>query len=285
MTASGGVVKARLILDNSDFNKTGKQSIDGLKSSFQGVDSEVARVSKSIQQLKKLLQDTQKTFEGLGKGGKGIPQLGGGFDNTNKQLSRQKQLINEVQSSFGGLGKVDSYLTRITKGVQSTNTELSRQKQLIQEATSFAGSNRGYAPLFNNMQSGWTRVTGAANTAGGAIKNVGSRLSEAANSMSMFSMGLASVMGTLGTQQIYNATVGKANMVMGMQEYWKTSYGATNADIYQKAIEDMATQHYQQRATSTTALQRLINTFPIGTDPKKITSLLPIVGAYKNYAQ
>ena len=99
----------------------------------------------------------------------------------------------------------------------------------------------------------------------------------------MFSASLATMIGTVGTQQVYDATVGKANSYLGMIKYWNTVYGSTASQNYQNTVNSMYTQHYQAKSDTTRTLQLLANTMPSGTDSSSIASLTPIVAAYKNF--
>ncbi|MCE7700116.1 MAG: hypothetical protein K8E24_015250, partial [Methanobacterium paludis] len=225
---------------------------------------------------------TEKSTSSLGsKLGSGLGI--NGIQKTTSSVQSLSSRVQEAESFASALGsKFNAGLG--VSGIQKTSSSVQSLSSRVQEAGSFAtalGSNMNKSSSI--MSGGWTKVTGAANTAGSAIKNIGSRLAESANSMSMFSASLATMIGTMGTQQVYDATVGKANSYLGMIQYWNTVYGSSASQNYQNTVNSMYTQHYQAKSDTTRTLQLLSNTMPIGTDSSSIASLTPIVAAYKNF--
>lgn len=322
MTASGGMVKAQLFLDVSNFSKSWKTviksietpikapvGITNLQKSMADTEKKALNLSKTIQTtFSHLLKtpviirpDQTREFEKLTgityRSAAGFKNLITQMDAAGKkaldlnkriaQLEKAKvpnfaalsKSLRDAAAASGGLEKVSSIMKHIQTSTSGANTELSKQKRLINEAqSSFAGTGRTFLPA---QVTQWNRITGAANKAGNAIKGVGSRLSEAAASMSNFSAGLMGIMGTFGTQQFYNMTIGTANTYEGYRKYWQTTYGTETANMFDQTVKNMADKYYVPYSASAGAIQKIGGQSKL--KPEQISQLTPYVMAYMNY--
>lgn len=313
MVANAGTVKAKLILDSSEFSSQWKKILSGFNTNvnpkgFTQIQQSIRSSTNELENFLRILNTAESHANALGNTfsraasnikaafsritpgdamGQGIAALSrqmGGLNQTAASVARNiRQEWASLASAARSAGQSAKNAFPLEYIYQQEKAMAQLRRQVVEAAGSFAASGRSFTPLAGTMVTGWGRVSNAASTAGSKIKGIGSSLSSAANEMNMFSASITAMLGTLGTTQLYNATVGKANAYTGMIQYWNTVYGSGASQTYQNAINSMYTQHYQAKSTSARTLQLLANTLPQGTNASDISSLLPVVAAYRNF--
>jgi hypothetical protein len=227
----------------------------GIGNMFRQMDKEVAKFNKRLQETRQSATRATGAFKGM------------------------KDRLREAASAFNGLNHGKQVLDNISKSGKQAEHQLSAMKKRILEAqSSFAGTGRTFLPA---QVTHWQRIQGAANKAGTAIRNVGSRIREAASNMSTFSAGLTGMLGAFGTQEFYNMTVGTANVYEGYRKYWNTVYGSQTAGMFDNTVQMMADKYYVPYSTSARTIQQLGGQSDLS--PTQIAELTPYVAAYKNF--
>ena len=284
MSALGGSIEALLKLDISDFEAKSKQAItqaQDLQKEMNFNNTGIQKATGAVSALNSGMVETEGSTSKLnselasGRGVSGIQKTAGSVQTLSSRIVEAESFATALGTKFSsGLG---------VSGIQRASGSVQTFSSRLVEAEGFAtalGSNMERSSSV--MSGGWTKVTGAVNTAGGAIKSLGSRLSEAASSMSTFSASLAAMVGTMGAADLYQATVTKANAYSGLQGYWGKVYGSGTQSTYEAAVENMANNYYTPRSSSTKTLQLLTNTIS-GESSSQIAGLLPYVTAYTNF--
>jgi hypothetical protein len=166
---------------------------------------------------------------------------------------------------------------------RSSVAQAAFNRQIIEAGSSFAGTGRSFLAAQTAMTGKWGIVNNAATKVRNTVGSIGTKISNATQALDNFGTGLLGIVGIMGSQQIYDFTVGVANTFQGYEQFWAKAYGEQTAQLYSQTVEMMQQKYYAQPLTSARTLQLLANTMPTTTSSSEIASLTPVVQAYINF--
>jgi uncharacterized protein YukE len=246
------------------------------QSSYAALGNQIPTVTKKISAATSSIMPGDAFAKQFNLGTRSLMTMADQAVATNRQYS---QLATNARAA--GRAAVSAYpIEHIAK---TSVAQAAFNQQILTAGSSFAGTGRSFLAAESTMTGGWGRIGSAATKVSGIVGTIGTKINSATQALDNFGTGLLGIVGIMGSQQIYDFTVGMANTFQGYQQFWEKAYGTQTASMYSQTVEMMQQKYYAQPSTTAKTLQLLANTMPYTTPSNQVAELVPYVQAYINF--